>query len=63
MNMNERERLLCYSSGIVGSILSNPNNTFTSQQLIRPAIRSASKMIATIYDDKLLAEILSEPGL
>ena len=55
---NERERLLCYAAGIIGSTLSNPGNVYTAEQLMKPAIRAANKLINTIYDDVALEEIL-----
>lgn len=55
---SEKERLLCYSSGIMGSILANPANVYTPQGLIPRCIRAAQKLIDTVYDDKELEEIL-----
>jgi len=57
---SDRERLIAYASGIIGSTLSNPNNTYTAEQLMKSAIRSANKLIETIYDDTKLKEILNE---
>jgi hypothetical protein len=58
MNYNEKERLLCYASGILGSTLANPNNTYTPDQLMGSSIRAAYKMINTIMDDDKLKEVL-----
>lgn len=55
---NEKERLLCYSAAILGAILANPNNNSTSAALIPTCIKSANKLITTIYDDNKLKEIL-----
>jgi len=61
MSINsEKERLLCYSAGILGSTLSNPNNKYQPKDLIKYSIRAAYQMINTIYDDKLLKEIIDE---
>jgi hypothetical protein len=57
---NEKERLLCYASGIMGSILANPGNIYTPKGLVPRCIRAAQNLIDTIYDDDKLAEILKE---
>lgn len=57
---SEKERLLCYASGIMGSILANPGNIYNPVGLIPRSIRAAQKLIDTIYNDELLAEILKE---
>ena len=58
LNYNDKERLLCYASGILGSTLANPNNTYTATQLMGPAIRDAYRMISTIMDDDKLKKVL-----
>lgn len=60
MTTNERERLLCYAAGMIGSILANPNNTYSAEQLMPSCIRNANRMIEVIYNDKALKEILEE---
>lgn len=56
---SEKERLLCYSAGILGSTLANPNNTYTAEQLMKQSIRAAHKMIELIYNDNELNEVLN----
>ena len=56
---SDRERLIAYSAGIIGSTLSNPGNVYTAEQLMKPAIRAAHKLITMVYDDDQLKEILS----
>lgn len=57
---SNKERLLCYAAGIIGSTLSNPNHTGGVQDwLIERSIRQANLLIETIYDDAKLKEILS----
>ena len=53
-----KERLLCYAGGILGSLLSNPNNSHTPASLIAGSIRTAQRLIDTVYDDEKLKEIL-----
>lgn len=53
-----KERLLAYSAGILGSTLSNPNNTYAAKNLIGYSIRTAKELIETIYDDQKLKEII-----
>ncbi len=55
---SERERLLCYAAGIMGSTLSNPGNIYEPAALIPRSIRAAKMLIDTIYDDAKLKEIL-----
>lgn len=55
---SDKERLLCYSAGILGSTLSNPGNVYTPEQLIKQSIRAAQKLIDVINDDMKLVEIL-----
>lgn len=55
---NEKERLLCYAAGILGSTLANPGNVYPPSALIKQSIRAASELIETIYDDKKVQEIL-----
>jgi len=55
----DRERLLAYASGILGSTLSNPGNIYTAEQLIGTSIRTAQKLIDIIFDDKKLDEVLN----
>ena len=58
---SDRERLIAYSAGIIGSTLSNPNhNQGVTDWLIERSIRQANKLIQTCYDDEKLAEILKE---
>lgn len=57
---SDRERLIAYAAGIIGSTLSNGGNVYTAEQLMKPAIRAAHKLIETIYDDEKLKAILSE---
>lgn len=59
MNVNDRERLLCYAAGILGSTLANPNHTSgVTDWLIKRSIRQASELIDSIFDDGKLTEIL-----
>jgi hypothetical protein len=61
MTQNEKERLLCYSAGIIGSTLANPNhNVGLPDWLIKRSIRQANKLIDMIMDDDKLNAILSE---
>jgi hypothetical protein len=55
---NEKERLLCYAAGILGSTLANPGNIYPPENLIKQSIRAAQKLIDVIYDDAKLSEIL-----
>jgi len=55
---SERERILCYAAGIMQATLSNPNNVYTPEGLVGYAIKAASKLIETIYDDDKLEEAL-----
>jgi hypothetical protein len=57
---SDRERLIAYASGIIGSTLSNPGNVYTAEQLMKPAIRAAHKLITTVYDDVALEAILKD---
>lgn len=57
---SKKERLLCYASGIMGSILANPGNIYTPKGLAPRCIRAAQMLIDTIYNDELLTEILKE---
>lgn len=59
MTTSERERLLCYAAGIMGSRLSNPTNVWPPKSLIKSSIKAAQEMIETVYDDEKLAEIFS----
>lgn len=59
MTLNEKERLLCYAAGIIGSKLANPNYTGGVEDwLIRRSIRDANKLIQTIMDEEKLTEVL-----
>ena len=61
MTTNERERLLCYAAGLIGSYMAGPQNTLglvVEPWMIKRAIRAANEMITIIYDDVKLAEIL-----
>jgi len=61
-SQSEKERLLCYSCGIIGSTLSNPNhNVGVTDWLIERSIRQANKLINTIMDDDKLDAILNKP--
>ncbi len=58
---SEKERLLCYASGLIGSYLANPHTPtglLVEDWMIKRAIKYAHNMITTIYDDAKLAEIL-----
>ena len=57
---SEKERLICYSAGIMGAILSNGGNIYTPKGLVPRCIRAAQNLIDTIYDEEKLAEILKE---
>jgi hypothetical protein len=57
---SEKERLICYSAGIMAAIIANPGNVYTPQGLVPRCIRAAQKLIDTVYDDEKLAEILKE---
>lgn len=57
---SEKERLICYAQGIMGSILANPGNIYTPKGLMPRCIRAANELIQTVYNDELLAEILKE---
>lgn len=57
---SEKERLICYAAGIMGSILANPGNIYNPSGLIPKCIRAAQLLIDTVYDDVKLAEILKE---
>lgn len=56
---NEKERLLCYTAGILQAKLANPGNIYTVEGLIPGCIYEANMLINTIYDDDKLKEILS----
>lgn len=51
---SEKERLLCYSAGIIGSTLSNPSCGYVTGKIpdwmINNAIESAQRLIKTISD-------------
>lgn len=55
---SRKERLLCYSSAIMGAILANPGNIYNPSGLLGRSIRAAQMLIETVYDDAKLAEIL-----
>lgn len=57
---SKKERLLCYSAGILQALLSNPNNNSTSKALVPSSIATAAYLINSIYDDTKLNRILSE---
>lgn len=57
---SDRERLIAYASGFIGSTLANPGNVYTAEQLMKPAIRAAHKLITTVYDDVALEAILKD---
>lgn len=46
---NEKERLLCYASGILCALLANPNNTYTSKNLIPSSIDAAEELVKQVY--------------
>lgn len=59
MTNNEKERLLCYAAGIVGSTISNPNHhSGVPDWLIERSIRQAHKLINSVFDDDELKRIL-----
>lgn len=60
MSINEKERLLCYSAGILGSMLSarNENESTVHNWMVNRSIRAANKLINTIFDEEKLKEIL-----
>lgn len=59
MTQNDKERLLCYSAGILGSTLSNPlHDTGVTDWLIERSIKQAAKLIDCIMDDEKLEVIL-----
>lgn len=61
MTTNEKERLLCYSAGIMGSILANPlHDSGLPDWLMKRCIRDANKFIGIIFDDAKLNEVLNE---
>ena len=52
---NAKERLLCYSAGILGSMLANSTATAepsVPDYLIERSIKAAKKLIETIYAEK-----------
>ena len=57
---SEKERLICYAAGIMGSILANPGNIYNPTGLLGRSIRAAQLLIDTVYDDEKLKEILNE---
>ena len=60
----KKERLLAYSSGIMGSRLSNPNHTSgVTDWLIKDSIKKAHKLIELIYDDEALEKIPNETSV
>lgn len=60
MTNSEKERLLCYAAGILGSTLANPGNVYGAEQLIGTSIRAANKMIQTIFNDEELKNVLEQ---
>jgi hypothetical protein len=66
MTLSEKERLLCYTAGIIGSTIANPQygqlkgGLEVSDWLIARSIKTASKLIDTIMDDEKLKEVLNE---
>lgn len=60
MTQSEKERLLCYAVGILGSKLANPYYTgdLCPDWLMRRSIKAANKLISTIMDDEKLQEVL-----
>jgi hypothetical protein len=50
---NAKERLLCYAAAILSSLLSNPNNSYSSAGLIKPSIDAAEELIKQVYDREL----------
>ena len=52
---NNKERILCYSAGILGAWLGNNTVTATAEVddwMIKRAINAAQKLIETIYAEK-----------
>lgn len=61
MTNSEKERLLCYAAGILGSTLANPNHTSgVTDWLVNRSIGQANHLIDCIFDDVKLKEILNE---
>jgi hypothetical protein len=61
MNINQKERLLCYAAGILNSKLANPNyQGGVENWLIQRCIRDANRLIDTIMDDEKLLKVLKE---
>lgn len=62
MTTSERERLLCYAAGILGSTIANPNYGQPDVQdwLINRSVRAANKLIGVIFDDAKLKEVLKD---
>lgn len=60
MTQSEKERLLCYTAGILGSTIANPNygRTEVPEWLIHRSIKAAYKLIYTIMDESKLQEVL-----
>lgn len=58
---SEKERLLCYSAGILGSYLANPTAPLdVPEWLMKRCIKKANQLITMIYDDDKLQEILND---
>lgn len=55
---SEKERLICYAAGIMGSILANPGNIYNPEGLLNRSIKAAQLLIDIVYDDEKLAKIL-----
>lgn len=58
---SEKERLLAYAAGILGSTVANPNHHVgVPDWLIRRSIRQAALLIDCVFDDVKLKGILNE---
>jgi hypothetical protein len=61
MTTSDKERLLCYAAGILGSTIANPlHDSGVPDWLLRRSIQQASKLIEYVFDDTKLSEILNE---
>jgi hypothetical protein len=49
---SEKERLLCYSAAILGSLLANENNKSTVKALIPSSIAGAKELIKQVYESE-----------
>lgn len=64
MTTNDKERLLCYAAGILGSTIANPNHHVgVPDWLIKRSIRQAAMLIDCVFDDVKLEGILNENAI